>query len=175
METVALVAPETLDDILVEQRPDGRYKLTMKDVALVLNLHDAGKSQQAIAEMFDVTQGRISKIINGFSDSREAAKRRLRAQAMRLTRHALKASARAASKGDAGPALELLDRLDVAPKRMPAASEKGSAKVMIMVGGQNPSALPIIDVGVLDGSQAGAPLSTSRPVECPDPIEVLPC
>ena len=161
---------ESAEDALICERPDGRFKLTYKDVALILNLHDSGKTQAAIAQMFDISQGQVSKILNGFSDSREAAKRRLKASAMKLVRHAMKASARAAIKGDASPALELLDRLDVAPKRQAVAASGGTPKVMIVVGGSNPAALPTIDVGALGGSQGDVPLSIALPAGSPDNV-----
>ena len=164
-----IAATDPAEDALIGERPDGRYKLTYKDVALVLNLHDAGKSQASIAQMFDISQGQVSKILNGFSDSREAARRRLKASAMKLVRHAMKASAIAAQRGDADPALEMLDRLDVAPKRQAVVAGTGP-KVMIVVGGSNPAALPTIDVGALSGSQGSVPLSTALPAGSPDNV-----
>lgn len=124
-------------------------KLTFKDVAQILALEDSGKSQTEIAKLFGVSQGQISRIVNGFKDSREVARQRLHASAEKLVDHALTASGLAAAKGNAEPALELLDRMEVAPKKV--SGGKGGGNVVVVVGGAGQAtadilpALPIID------------------------------
>src|SRR5262245_33750134 len=119
---------------------DKRKKLTYQDIALAVQMSDTGKTQEEIAAFFKVTQSTISRILRGFTDTRELAKRRLKGAAVQLTESAIRASRVAAVEGNGEVALELLDRIDVAPKRQQAAHEKGSARIMIVVGGVTPTA-----------------------------------
>ena len=116
-------------------------KLTHAEIALVVGMAGEGKKQVEIAAFFKVSQPTISSILKKFGDSRAAAKARLHAEADNIALHAVTASMQAASHGDGSVSLELLDRLDVAPKKRDPKGETGS-KIMIVVGQSNPAALP---------------------------------
>lgn len=119
-------------------------KLTYQDIALVLNLDAAGKTQTEIAAVVGVGQSQISRLLAEFGDTRGVAKQRLHASADQIAKSAMVASEVAAKRGDGSVALELLDRMDVAPKKREG-SNRG-AQVVVMVGGSNPAALPDFSV-----------------------------
>lgn len=115
-------------------------KLSLTDVGVALRLAEEGKSQATIAELLGVNQSNVSRALAAFTDTRTIAKSRLNQAADRVAKDALVASAKAAKRGDAAPALEILDRLDVAPRKHQDGS--GGAKVMVVIGQPSVGALP---------------------------------
>lgn len=109
------------------------------DVALVLALRDKKATQVEIAKVLNINVLTVVKVLEDFHDTRPIAKAYLQKQANTIAEHAVNASLQASLKGNADPALELLDRLDVAPKRVEVLD---SGKVMVIVGSSNHSALP---------------------------------
>jgi transcriptional regulator with XRE-family HTH domain len=142
----AVIETEEIDDISVPRNG----KLTYEEVAALIQLRASKPelTQKQLAEIFGITQGQISRLLGNFVDMTKLAKLRLKANADRAARATLKAIDVAAERGDAAPGLELLDRLDVAAKRRQDGG--GSARVMIVIGGQGqaglPDDLPTIDV-----------------------------
>jgi hypothetical protein len=118
-------------------------KLGAQDVALILALKEKEATNREIAKILNIGDDTVARAVAEFADTRPLAKAYLRKQAETIAGHAVQASQEAALKGDADPALELLDRLDVAPKRV---EESDKSKVMIIVGGNSISALPQLPV-----------------------------
>ncbi len=98
-------------------------RLTLAEESLILQLANEGKSQTAIAQVLGCSQPTVSRVIHAFTDTREHAKRILHNGAAKLATKVVDAS-------DVDQALEVLDRLDVAPKRVAAAG----AGVNILIG-----------------------------------------
>lgn len=115
-------------------------KLTYTDMVLISELGDAEKSQEEIATLFKVDRSTISRVQAAMADTRPYAKRRLHAAAAELAEVAITASQIAGTTGDADPALELLDRLDVVPKRTQAPPQ--GPRVLVVVGQPGATALP---------------------------------
>jgi len=116
-------------------------KLTAEDIALAVKLMDDGETQASVASKLGVSQATISRALSQFEDTTSLAKKRLKASALRLTDMALAATQLAAEIGNAEPALELLDRLEVAARRDSGATG-GGPRVVVMVGAATQAALP---------------------------------
>jgi len=130
-----------------EQDPEGLQhrggKLTYQDIGLLVQLRQhKGMTQTELAAIFGITQGQVSRLLAQFEDTRVLAKNRLNKEADAIVEATVNATKIAASRGDANPGLELLDRLDIAAKKRQEAT--GGAKVMIMVGGGSVPELPTI-------------------------------
>ena len=115
-------------------------KLTPEDMRAIVQMAIKGHTQLELAEKFKVHQSTISRVFMTFHDTRDLAKQRLQGAALQMAETALDAVTAAGAVGDANPALELLDRLDVAPKRLQVAPS--GPKVMVVVGNPSPQALP---------------------------------
>ena len=120
-------------------RPAGA-RLSYADIALAVQLEAAGKQQKEIASVLHCSQPHVARILQHFRDTRPVAKARLNHAAEHLADVAVTAASVAAAAGDAEPALELLDRIQVAPKTRDVAPE--SPKILIVVGQPTPDALP---------------------------------
>lgn len=125
-------------------------KLTQRDIALVVKLAET-KPQTEIAKIVGVSQAQISRLLAQFADTRGLAKAHLRSAAQKVAEAAVEASSVAAKRGDGSVALELLDRLDVAPKK--AQGGHGSTQVMVVVGQAHPDALPPALTGLVGGTE----------------------
>ena len=115
-------------------------RLTYGDIVLALQLEAAGKEQREIAQILHVSQPHISRLLQTFRDTRPMAKAKLNHAAEHIADAAVTAVDVAAAAGDAEPALELLDRLQVAARTRDVAPE--ATKIMIVVGQPTPAALP---------------------------------
>ena len=115
-------------------------KLSYEDMVLVAQLADQGKTQVDIAQLFHTNQSTISRILASFADTRPIAKKRLHAAALHLADVAVTASEIAGQAGDAEPALELLDRLDVVPSR--TRQVDSGPRIVVMVGQPTLQGLP---------------------------------
>jgi DNA-binding MarR family transcriptional regulator len=109
--------------------------MTTEQIHTVVVMSQEGKTQEEIAQEMGVNQASISRILARFKDTRGMAKSRLNGTAYTMVKRLLQAAEKAAEKGDATAALEVLDRLDVMPKKQPAPmSGKGETKVLVVVG-----------------------------------------
>ncbi len=149
-ESAALDTAGVLDTSL----PRVRGKLSYDQISLILQMSAAGEPVKAIAAYFQIRAETVWRLLQKFADTSAEAKARLKMSAARLADAALLAADRGAQRGDGSVALELLDRLDVAPKRMAQASASG-VQVMVVVGGNNPSALPDFSARELSGAPDG--------------------
>ena len=134
--------------LIVTERTDGRGRpLSYEQVSLMLKLSSVEqKTQVEIAEIMGVSQPCVSRILTQFSDTTGIAKARLKGAAELMAERVIVASEVAAARGDASPALEVLDRIDALPKRV-SGSTGGSAKVIVVVGSVTPPKLAeIIDI-----------------------------
>lgn len=112
-------------------------KLSYSDVALILKLRDDGHAQTAIADKVGCSQSTVSRCLQEFTSTIQLAKLKTHNRALELTEAALDGSVKAAKDGKPEAALEVLDRLDVAPKRR---DEHHSTQVMVVV--QTQSVIP---------------------------------
>jgi len=116
----------TASETLTKPIPDFS-RLSMADEALILKLHDDGRPQTSIADMVGCSQSTVSLVLRTFADTRLEAKRVLANGARKLAE-------RVVNDSDVDQALEVLDRLDVAPKRQQSAS--GGVNILIGMPGQ---------------------------------------
>lgn len=76
------------------QKPPNGYpgykRLTDLERSLILQLHDSGLTQAAIAQRVDRTQDTVFNVIHAFTDTIVNAKRYLRAQAMPMAENIVK-------------------------------------------------------------------------------------
>lgn len=123
--------------------------MTPEQINKALKMHARGRSQADIAKTMNVSQSSISRLLEKYPDTRGIAAATLRTEAEKMAQHVAKAAELAAKKGNADPALEVLDRLEVLTARSKT-SGNGAAdtKVMVVVGAvpgsaQNLHALPV--------------------------------
>ena len=109
------------------------------DVALILALKEKEASNREIAKALNIGSDTVARVLVEFADTRSTAKAYLKNKAEQIAHDAVKASSIAADAGKAEASLELLDRLDVAPKRMETTDHN---KTLIIVGSSNTNALP---------------------------------
>ncbi len=109
------------------------------DVALILTLKDKEATNKEIAQALNVGVDTVARVLIEFADTRVTAKAYLRSKAEDIAKHAVNASAMSSAVGKGETSLELLDRLDVAPKRV---DDAGGPKTLIIVGSQDGKGLP---------------------------------
>jgi hypothetical protein len=97
--------------------------LTAKQIALVCQLSDAGKTGCEIAAILGCDDSTVSRTLQEFGDTREIARRKLEAGAMRLVQTVVETQ-------DAGVALKALGKLDVVREDQAGAGNT----VMIAIG-----------------------------------------
>jgi DNA-binding transcriptional regulator LsrR (DeoR family) len=121
-----------------------RYKRVSRQLeGLILKLAEAGKTQMEIAAIAQVSQSTVSRTIDELTDTRVVAKAILHNRAKFLAERVIK-------NADVDQALEVLDRIDVAPKRR---DEPSASQVMVIV--QQGSSIP----GITLQTQSSASLS----------------
>lgn len=108
---------------LPERIPD-RSRLTRAEVAALLNLHRAGKTQVEIAQALGIDQSNVSRWLDKLIDTTEVAKHTARNAAQKLVERVIKHS-------NVEESLEVLDRIDVLPKRQ---IEGNRSQVNIVIG-----------------------------------------
>lgn len=108
---------QTAAETLLSQLPQPAAKpipdysrLDYDEIALLLRLRDAGKTQTEIAQVLGCSQPTVSTVLKEFTDTRELAKLTLNSNAKRLTDRVIE-------QADVDQSLELLDRIGVAEKR----------------------------------------------------------
>ena len=130
-------------------------------MSLTLQLHNQGKPQTEIAKIMGVTQSAVSRVLSKFPDTRKIARAMITASAVQMVHHTMKAAKIAADGGDATPALEVLDRLDVLSAKRSATPSTAGSRVVVIVGGvpglSTPAvnALPDFTDGETTGELAG--------------------
>ncbi len=142
--------PDYAGDVLQERGGGKGRPLSYEQINLILKLSASeGKTQVEIADIMGVTQPTVSRILSEFTDTSLLAKLRLKGSAELMAERVIVASQVAAARGDASPALEVLDRIDALPKRLSGASG-GGPKVIVVVGSVTPPKLAeIIDIPAL--------------------------
>ena len=120
----------------VEKRASnaGRKHLTTKQIALVIQLTDQGKTQVEISQLLGVADSTISRTLAEFGDTREIARKRLEAGALKLARTV-------ANTKDAAVALKTLGKLDVVRE-----DQAGAGTSVLIAIGQPGSALAPPDI-----------------------------
>ena len=116
-------------------------KLTNADLLTVVTLAAKETPQREIARRVGVSQAQISRILSGYEDTRALATATLHAKAAEVADAAITAASVASKRGDGSVALELLDRIDVSPKKIRESIQSGP-KVLVVVGHSTPNALP---------------------------------
>ena len=100
-------------------RPEPRYTRLSRGQELAILKHSAeGKTQTAIAHFLGLNQSTVSRVLSAYEDTRDLAKLKLNQASIDLAERAIK-------EADVDQALELLDRLDVAPKRQQQTGQTG--------------------------------------------------
>lgn len=97
------------------KRKADHSRLTYAEQSAALKLHATGKNQVEIAQALHCHSSTICRLLAEFTPTIDAAKLRLQSGADTLARRVIK-------NADVDQSLELLDRLEVAPKRQ---SDKG--------------------------------------------------
>lgn len=123
--------------------------LDATDIALILALKEKEATNKEIAQAINVGPDTVAHVLRDFADTRPLAKAYLKSKADQLAKDAVDASHIAAGVGKAEASLELLDRLDIAPKRQESVDTN---RTLIIVGSANQTALPkfpIIDAKAL--------------------------
>lgn len=148
---------QDLARLAIEERGGGikGKSLSYEQLSMVIKLSVAGKTQVEIADIIGCTQPTISRVLSEFTDTTGIAKIRLKGAAELMAERVIQASGVAASRGDASPALEVLDRIDALPKRQ-TGSKEGGTKVVVVVGSVTP---PTFSVETVD-----APALTSSTI-----------
>jgi hypothetical protein len=119
--------------------------LSRDEMILALQMFEAGKQQQVIAQVIGCSNSTISDLLNKFSDTRPLAKRRANHRALEVMDAALTGAVTAAKKGRPEAALEVVDRLEVLAKRQ---NDTGTG-ITIVFGTASVPGLPehVIDIG----------------------------
>lgn len=105
----------------LERIPD-HTRLSRGDQALILKLREDGRTQVEIAQLVGCHQSSVSRLLQDFSDTRLLARETLRRDAHRFAE-------RVVESADVDQSLEVLDRLEVLPKRQ--SDSKGGVSVLI--------------------------------------------
>lgn len=103
--------------------PRGYKHLSVKQIAAIIRLTDEGHSQTVIASLVGCSQSTVSDTLIDFTDSREIARKRLEASALRLVETV------AATK-DSAVALKALGKLDVVREDQ----AQGGNQLLVMLG-----------------------------------------
>ncbi len=99
-------------------------RLSRAEVASLLSLSDAGKSQVEIAQILGCDQSNISRWLSKLRPTTDLAKHRLQNAALELTERLIESA-------DAEQSLEVLDRLDVLSKKRDNGAQSG---VQVFIG-----------------------------------------
>lgn len=108
---------------LANAKPD-YSRLTRAEIGSILSLARAGKTQTEIAQALGCNVSTVSRWLEKLDDTTELAKQRLRNSAEALSERVIR-------DADVDQSLEVLDRLDVLPKKQ---SEGNRTGVQIVIG-----------------------------------------
>lgn len=101
-----------------EKRKADYSRLSRDEVAAILNLHRTGKSQVEIAQILGCDHSTVSRWLDKLVDTTELAKHTLRNGAQALAERVI-------ADADVEQSLEVLDRLDVVPKKRDESQRTG--------------------------------------------------
>ena len=107
-----------------------KSRLNPLDIAYILKAAAEGHEQKTIADRLRCTQPSVSKVLRQYTPTDSLAKQFIRATALIVAKASVVAALKAARRGRGEECLEILDRLDVLPKRQ---VEDGRARVQIAV------------------------------------------
>ena len=125
-------------DSYSERIPD-RARLTRDEVALLLQLHKAGKTQVEIAQVLGIDQSNVSRWLSKLIDTSELAKHTLKNGANTLAERVI-------AKADVTEAVDVLERIGVIAPKQESSGSHGSVQVLILQAGQTQLSPPVIDV-----------------------------
>ena len=108
----------------VAERNTDLSKLTHGEIILALRLHQDGLTQTEIAHRLACHRSTICRLLADYADTRELAKHKMQHGALKLAERVI-------AEADVEQSLEVLDRLEVAPKRQTDTSRSG---VQILIG-----------------------------------------
>jgi hypothetical protein len=137
-----------------KRKPD-YTRLSRAEVASVVALHRAGKTQTEIALTLGCNTSTVSRWLNQLGDTTELAKQKLRAGSAELVDRVLK-------RADIDQSLEVLDRLDVAPKRERNASNGNQVNIVIGMPGAPAGPDPMITVSPVTFAPACAEIEQAK-------------
>lgn len=142
------------------------HVLTDSQINTVLKLSARGKSQADIAEQLGVSQSTVSRLLERYPDTSGIAIARLRSAAEKMAENLIEAAQKAAEKGNADAALEVLDRLDILVAKAKTTNPLGEAKVMVVVGALpgTPQSLGALPPAIADGTV----IAPSEPERSPE-------
>lgn len=124
------------------------HRVTITQLDVMFRLRGLGKTQQEIADVLGVAVSTVNEHLQQLTDTRELAKGIAKAAAAPLTERVI-------AQADVDQALEVLDRLDVLPKRI-VDSHASSINIMIGMPGHpaGPDPFDLDASTVVDATQA---------------------
>ena len=112
-----------------------RKRLSEDDIAYILKANSEGHRLRTIAEYLGVSIPLVFKVLHSYSPNEPLAKLFTRASALTVAKASVSAALKRARKGRGDECLEILDRLDVLPKRLEGASAP-RVQIAVMMPGQ---------------------------------------
>ena len=106
-----------------------KSRLNPLDIAYILKSAAEGHEQKTIADRLRCTQPSVSKVLRQYTPTDSLAKQFIKSTALIVAKASVLAALKAARRGRGEECLDILDRLDVLPKRQ----EDGRARVQIAV------------------------------------------
>ena len=106
-----------------------RKHLTYPEIGLAIKLRDEGLTQEQIAQRLDRDQTTISDVLLNFTDTRPIAQLKLRNSAVRFAERVIQ-------RADVDQSLEMLDRLEVVPRRQVDHSKANQVNIVIGMPGK---------------------------------------
>ena len=107
-----------------------KSRLNPQDIAYILHASAEGHVRKTIADRLHCTQLSVSKVLRQYTPTDSLAKQFTKGAALIVAKASVLAALKAARRGRGEECLEILDRLDVLPKRQ---VEDGRARVQIAV------------------------------------------
>ena len=111
--------------------------LAPDDIDYILKAAGDGQNQRTIAAHLNCAQSSVFKVIRGFSPTEPLAKLFARANALNVAKSSIRAALKAARQGKGAQCLEILDRLEVLPKREAQISGQARVQIAVMMPGQS--------------------------------------
>lgn len=140
----ALLSQPGVQHLSDPAKGNGR-RLTQREVALLLQLSELGKSQTEIAQVIGCNISTVSRTLDQWQDNRQVARRFLEANSPKLAKTIVKSK-------DAATALRTLQKLDVV--RDDQAS--GGSQVVVMIGtSDQPLSPPVLTLSPVENSARG--------------------
>lgn len=133
------VTPATGTADIIEKMPTGRgYPFTSTEIQLALHLREQKLSCEEIGKRLNRSGEGVRRILEEWTPTADLAKATLRKGANTL-------ADRVVAQADVAQALEVLDRLEVLPKRDRAVDNRVQVVLGVNIDGMNPRAIAVID------------------------------